>query len=225
MPRSSALRLLASALLPFALLVGAGTAHADDEATKLSTRAKALRYVVPRADAKTKTDLGGAAIFVSAPIDVVRGVVTDYSRYSKFVKAFKQSRLLSKKDGESDVYLDVPVAHGAANVWAVVRWGKPVASGGEETITGRFVKGNLDEFRAVWRLRKVDETHTVLKLELLVDPELPLPMSLITPELAYAADRAVTGVRDESHARAGYAADAPSSVAGGDEKPSNVAKR
>ena len=56
-------------------------------------------------------------------------------------------------------------------------------------------KGNVDDFRALWRLRAVDAEHTIVKLEILVDPKLPAPASIVTPELCTAAEKAVTGVR------------------------------
>ena len=87
---------------------------------------------------------------------------------------------------------------------------------GDYTITAEKDgdKGNVDDFRAVWRLRAVDENRTVLKLEILVDPKLPLPASMVTPELAYAADKAVTAVRDRAE-----------KTPTPQKKPSTVAKR
>lgn len=221
------LRAFTVGFLTLALLFVAATSLAsDDEAAKLETRGKALRYSMPTKLPDCSIDTGGAAILVHAPIDVVRKIVTDYQRYQKIVKTFRQSRLISKKDGVSEVYLDVPVAHGAASIWAVISIAAPVVTPEGESITGTLVKGNVDAFRSVWRLRKVDEKTTILKLELLVDPKLPVPSSLITPELQYAADTAVTGVRDEAHRRVGFAG--ASTVAGAgtpDKPPSNVAKR
>jgi len=50
----------------------------------------------------------------------------------------------------------------------------------------------------VWKLRSVDAEHTIVKLEILVDPTLPAPSSVVTPELCTAADKAVTGVREQA---------------------------
>jgi hypothetical protein len=170
----------------------------DDEATGLERRGRAERYTKPTTSPKNSIDTGGAAIYVHAPIDVVRRVVTDYRNYEKTIKSFKKSKLLSRNKGVSEVYLEVPILHGAATVWVVALIGAPVMDGNEEKITARMLRGNVDDFRAVWRLRAVDAEHTIVKLELLVDPSLPAPASLVTPELCTASENAVTGVRKTS---------------------------
>lgn len=170
-------------------------AGGDDEATRLERRGRAERYTKATTAPKNSIDTGGAAIYVNAPIDVVRRLVTDYRNYEKTIKAFKKSKLLSRNKGVSEVYLEVPILHGAATVWVVALMGAPVMEGNEEKITARMLRGNVDDFRAVWRLRAVDAEHTIVKLELLVDPSLPAPASLVTPELTNASDNAVTSVR------------------------------
>ena len=127
----------------------------DDEATRLERRGRAERYTRATTSPKNSIDTGGAAIYVNAPIDVVRRVVTDYRNYEKVIKPFKQSKLLSRNKGVSEVYLEVPILHGAATVWVVAKIGSPVVAGNEETITARMLRGNVDDFRAVWRLRAV----------------------------------------------------------------------
>ncbi len=171
---------------------------ADDEATRLEHRGRAERYTKATTSPKNSIDTGGAAIYVHAPIDVVRRVVTDYRNYEKTIKSFKKSKLLSRNKGVSEVYLEVPILHGAATVWVVAVIGQPVIEGNEEKITARMLRGNVDDFRAVWRLRAVDAEHTIVKLELLVDPSLPAPASLVTPELCTASENAVTGVRKQA---------------------------
>lgn len=167
----------------------------DNEAVRLERLGRAERYTKATTSPKNSIDTGGAAIYVNAPIDVVRRIVTDFRNYEKTIKSFKQSKLLSRNKGVSEVYLEVPILHGAATVWVVALIGQPVLEGNEEKITARMLRGNVDDFRAVWRLRAVDAEHTIVKLELLVDPSLPAPASLVTPELTSASANAVTGVR------------------------------
>lgn len=224
---------LALALLAFTLaaLPGAWTeAYAgDDEAATLAKRTKALRYSVKTTAPENSIDTGGAAIHVNAPIAEVRKVVTDYRHYAEFIKPFEQSRLLSRRKGVSEVYLEVPVMHGAVKIWCVVLFDAPSKDAVGETIVARYSRGNVDDFRAVWRLRAVDDTHTIVKLELLVDPKLPLPGHLVTPELQYAADKAVTAVRDRAEnpkADTTAASTSPGASPEGDgSPPPSVAKR
>jgi ribosome-associated toxin RatA of RatAB toxin-antitoxin module len=170
----------------------------DDEATRLERRGRAERYTKATTAPKNSIDTGGAGIYVHAPIDVVRRIVTDFKNYEKTIKSFKKSKLLSRNKGVSEVYLEVPILHGAATVWVVALIGQPVIEGNEEKITARMLRGNVDDFRAVWRLRAVDAENTIVKLELLVDPSLPAPASLVTPELCTASENAVTGVRKQA---------------------------
>lgn len=181
-----------------AAVLPTATHAAEDEATRLQRKGRAERYTKPTTAPKNSIDTGGAAIYVRAPIDVVRRVVTDYRNYEKTIKSFKKSKLLSRNKGVSEVYLEVPILHGAATVWVVALIGQPVVEGNEEKITARMLRGNVDDFRAVWRLRAVDSENTIVKLELLVDPSLPAPSSLVTPELCAASESAVTGVRKQA---------------------------
>lgn len=171
----------------------------DAEAQRLTQKRAAERYNVEVSGASIRA--GGAAIAVDAPMAVVRKVVTDYSKYASYIPRFQKSKVIDKKDGRTDVYLQVPILKGAATVWALTRFEAPVKEGTGERIEGKMVEGNVDDLRAWFRLRPIDDTHTVLKLELLIVPKLPLPGKVVTPELEYASDQAVTAMRDRAEAK------------------------
>jgi ribosome-associated toxin RatA of RatAB toxin-antitoxin module len=187
-------------LLSLAMVALPSVGHAveDEEAVALEKRGKALRYALKTTGPSNPIDTGAAAILVNAPIGDVRKIVTDFKKYDQIIKPFEKSRVLSRRKGVSEVYFEVPVAHGAVKIWVVAHVDAPVKDGVGEKIVARYSRGNVDDFRAVWRLRAVDDTHTIVKLELLVDPKLPLPGSAVTPELQYASDKAVTAVRDKA---------------------------
>ena len=75
----------------------------------------------------------------------------------------------------------------------------------------------------------VDDTHTIVKLELLVDPKLPIPGPMLTPELQSAADKAVTAVRDRAENPKAVVPAAPTSPGPANDEdakpPSSIAKR
>jgi ribosome-associated toxin RatA of RatAB toxin-antitoxin module len=221
------------ALLSLALFASPRVGRAeDDEAASLAKRGKALRYTLKTTDPASPIDTGAAAILVKAPIAQVRKIVTDYRHYDEFIKPFEQSRVLSRRKGVSEVYFEVPVAHGSARIWVVAHIDAPTKEkdGVGEKIVARYSRGNVDDFRAVWRLRAVDDSNTIVKLELLVDPKLPIPGSAVTPELQYAADKAVTAVRDRAEnpkavASATSKSPGPGSQASGDARAPDVAKR
>ncbi len=220
-------------LLSLALLSAARVGHAqDDEAAMLEKRGKALRYAVKTTGPSSPIDTGAAAILVNAPISEVRKIVTDYRKYEQIIKPFEKSRVISRRKDVSEVYFEVPVARGAAKIWVVAHVQGPAKDGVGEKIVAKYHRGNVDDFRAVWRLRAVDDTHTIVKLELLVDPKLPLPGSAVTPELQYAADKAVTAVRDKAENKTAVdptatttAAKLPGPQAAGEARAPNVAKR
>jgi ribosome-associated toxin RatA of RatAB toxin-antitoxin module len=145
---------------------------------------------------------GAARAIVQAPDGVVRSVVTDFARYESFITRFKAAKVVGKVGDKTDVYLQVPILKGAVKIWAVVRFDPPKSAGEDQVVTGKMIKGNVKRLDAVWRIHHVDEQHTELRLELNIVPDLPVPESLVIPEVSYAADKAVSGTRDEAERRA-----------------------
>jgi hypothetical protein len=195
---------VASAILG-ALGLLAGTAHADGqaetEAQRLVRTHATERYNVAVPGFSIRA--GGGMTVVNAGIASVRQTVQDFGHYSDFIPRFQKSKIVGKEGPFTDVYLQVSILHGAANVWAVTRFSPPAPEGAGERIEGRLNgKGNVDDLRAVWHLTPVDADHTIVKLELLIVPTLPVPASLVTPELEYASDQAVSATRERTEARA-----------------------
>ena len=61
-----------------------------------------------------------------------------------------------------------------------------------------MVKGNVKRMDARWRIKKIDDENTQLNLELLIVPKLPVPGSMVTGQVKYAADEAVMGSRNKT---------------------------
>jgi len=149
-----------------------------------------------------KAGAGGARTMVLAPDGVVKSVVTDFARYDSFIKQFKSAKIVGKVGDKTDVYLQVPIMHGAVKIWGIVRFDPIKPSGNDQVITGTLIKGNVKRLDATWRIHKVDEQNTELRLELSIVPSMPVPDFVILDELRYAADKAVSGTRDEAERRA-----------------------
>jgi len=159
---------------------------------------------IDRFDVKTRwadTPAGAARGNVSAPPDLVRSVVLDYKNYASFISRFEKSRIVGKSGDKTDVYLQVPILKGAAKVWAIVRFEPPKDVDGTAVVEGHMIKGNVKRLDAIWRLKKLDEESTQVVLELLIVPDMPVPDSLVVPEVRYAAAKAVEGSRDEAEKR------------------------
>jgi hypothetical protein len=193
----SARALAAIAAVSFGLGPTSVTAKPNSEAQRLIKLRDAERYSADYPG--TRVDAGGARVHIAAPLSVVKKVLGDFNRYPVHIKKFKQARVVGKQGKQTDVYMQVEVLNGLGKVWAVVRFDPPKAKpSGEEVMIGHMVKGNVDRLDAVVKLNKIDDDNTQMNLELLMLPKIPLPASLITGELRYAADEAVMGFRNWS---------------------------
>jgi ribosome-associated toxin RatA of RatAB toxin-antitoxin module len=143
----------------------------------------------------------GARALVRAPSNVARSVVTDYGRYDAFISRFRDAKIVGKVGKQTDVYLTVPIMNGTVKIWAVVRFQPPRKEGTDEVIVGKLVQGNVKRLNATWRLHPVDGESTRVNLELSIVPQLPLPQSLLRPELCHAAEKALSGARREAERR------------------------
>jgi hypothetical protein len=136
---------------------------------------------------------------IDAPLDRVRALVTDYDRYATIMPKFGRSHIVKRGAEGADVYLQVPVLHGAGHLWAMVRFTGPFPVGAGERIEGTYLhEGNVSAFHCVWTYSRIDDTHTLLHLGLLLLPKIPLPQSIIDKELNDACHDALGGVK--SHA-------------------------
>jgi hypothetical protein len=185
-------RSLAATAFVAALGVSPTPLHAAD-----SREIQGYDVRVPNAE----LNAGAARARVQSNHDTLRSVLLDYPHYSQIITRFEKARVVGKVGQQTDVYLEVPILHGATKVWAVVRFDPPKAEGTDEVIRGRMVRGNVKRLDAAWRVRKVDETSADLVLELLIVPDLPAPHSLILSEVRRAAARAVSGARAEAERR------------------------
>lgn len=173
------------------------------------TGVSALAWAAPRAAVEkyqvnlpqSSMPAGAAKTIVAASPDIVRSLVLDYGKYAGFIKSFESSRVVGRNGDKTDVYLQVPILKGAAKIWAVVRFEPPRADGDSELVVARMIKGNVKRLDANWRIRKIGEDSTELKLELLIVPSFPAPVSIVIPEVRDAAATAVSGVRGAAERR------------------------
>ena len=154
---------------------------------------------VPNAD----LNAGAARARVLSNRDTLRAVLTDYAHYSQIITRFEKAKIVGRVGLQTDVYLEVPILHGATKIWAIIRFDPPKTEGTDDVVRGHMVRGNVKRLDAVWRVRKVDETSADLALELLIVPDLhiPTPRSLVLSETRRAAARAVSGARSEAERR------------------------
>lgn len=157
---------------------------------------KAQRYSVKTP--LSSIQAGAARIDVAADVQLVAQIIQDFGNYTKLTDKFEKARVVGRSGADTDVYMQVPILKGAAKIWAVVRFAPVRTSNGELILAGHMVKGNVERLDAKWTVRASGAQQSHVELELLIVPKLPIPGSLVTRETAYAADKAVTGVRDRA---------------------------
>jgi ribosome-associated toxin RatA of RatAB toxin-antitoxin module len=175
------------------------SAHAEPsaEAKRLVEKRDAERYEVKTPYSSVKA--GAARVAIAAPLSVVRDAVTDFSKWDDRITKFDKSSVVGRKGKQTDVYVQVPILKGLAKVWAIVRFDPlKTLEDGQQVLVGKMIKGNVKRLDATWRLTKIDDDNTQLNLEMLIVPEMPVPGSLVTGEVAYACDEAVMGLRNHS---------------------------
>jgi len=146
---------------------------------------------------------GRAEILVNAPIEAVRHEITSYKSYAELAPdRFNRSKIIAKENNETDVYMQVPVMGGLVVLWQVMRFSPVVGVGtGVERHEGRYVRGNLKSASVLYTLTQVDARRTVLRMDLLVLPNMVVPQSVMDEELRDAAATATEGLRDRAERR------------------------
>jgi len=141
---------------------------------------------------------GAARAGVEAAARRVESVVTDYAGYARFIDQFERARVVGRSKSATDLYLDIPILHGLAKIWAVVRFQPPVRSAKSTLIQGRMIKGNVKRLDVTWRIDQIEEKYTRLAAELLLDISVPAPESAVLKTVKRAAAQAVKGARREA---------------------------
>jgi len=167
-------------------------------ATRLADHRIEVREV---AFAGTNVKSGRATGLVDAPIAVVQRIVGDYAKYSEFLPNFRASRVLSQRGGQAVVYLEASVLHNTATLWTQMRMRpRPAVVNADGTTTqiveATMLSGNVERMAARWELTSVDQgTRTLVAFQFLVEPELPLPASVMTGQNVAAARRTLGRLR------------------------------
>jgi len=140
---------------------------------------------------------GEAQAELGRPLDSILPVLADYAAYEKFMPNFRRSRVLAQRGPRARVYMEVSAAAGALTLWGQLDLQERMeVPGRARVIEARLLEGNIGAFRAEWRLEPTaDGTRTQVAFRIFVDPDLPLPSSLISRENERAARRSIEALR------------------------------
>ena len=141
------------------------------------------------------TKAGRAEGIVDAPLDHVRKVVEDYGSYEKFMPHFRASRVLSRRGTSALVYMQASIAKDTMTLWAQLKVTPKANVGKTQVIEAKMVQGNMDAMFARWELTAVDTARTMVAFQLLMDPKVPLPASLVQSENEKATQKTIRALR------------------------------
>jgi ribosome-associated toxin RatA of RatAB toxin-antitoxin module len=135
---------------------------------------------------------GHAIGVIDEPIGQVFSVVVDYANYAHFMPNFTKSKVLAQRGNRAMVYMEVSVAGGTVTLWGQFKLSEAPAEGETRVIEARLLEGNMDAFRATWRLTPVnDGARTEVDFKLYVDPNMPLPSLVFSRENERAAGKTI----------------------------------
>jgi hypothetical protein len=203
--RTLALRLVASFLALGALAVvtpahadggGGGGGGLDADATRIASAGHALKWnwVPPGKSLR----FGHAETLIHAPLAKVRQLVLDFGHYRELADSITTSRVVGHgPDGSTDVYIQMGVMNNTIKFWNVTRFAPlQVEPSGIEVVDGQMIhgKGNIDNSETMWSMHSAGPDWTVLKFDVLLNPGLPAPQSLIDEQLRDSAMDAVNSI-------------------------------
>jgi ribosome-associated toxin RatA of RatAB toxin-antitoxin module len=181
----------------------------DAELPNAATRSSAATDAAPTSPAPNDalsvpvpidgTDMvrGRSTIKVSAPIEKVREQLFAFAQYPEFMPHYKKAKVLGRApSGGRDVYMEIEALNGAVTFWTRIDMPRqPVMVDGTEVYEAKMLDGNVKDFKAIWRVKKIDDASTELSLEVFLQPRLPLPTSILNSENLKGASSGVTAMR------------------------------
>lgn len=186
--------------LPAVALADARPDPAQDPEVARLLEAKGATLKWNHVPAGKSVRYGHAEVLVDAPLAKVKAAAVDFGHYKDFHHKFASARVVAKEGDSTDVYMKLPIKVGPVKLdqWEVMRFGPARTTGAHVVVEGRGVQGSMKEGHLVVTARAVDDKHSLVKVDLLLLPNLPAPQSIIDEELRDAATDFVNGIRDKS---------------------------
>jgi len=138
---------------------------------------------------------GRAEGVVDAPMSAVQAVVEDYAGYETFMPKIRASRVLSQRGDTALVYLQASIARNTITLWAQLKISARNSDPKTRVIDAKMLQGNMDAMTARWELTPVDEGHTLVAFQMLMDPKVPVPASLVSDENENASKKTIRALR------------------------------
>jgi ribosome-associated toxin RatA of RatAB toxin-antitoxin module len=171
------------------------SASGEEALARLAAAPGALKWTVPLPP--SGAHYGHAEILIAAPLAAVRAEVQNFALYTEFDPSrFQKAKVVGRRAGETDVYMQVPIMNGMVTLWDVTRFSPPViVAQGVERVEGRLVKGNFKDMHVVWTMRAVSPERTVLACDLRLVLNMAVPQDLADYHHRESAAKAVEAIR------------------------------
>ncbi len=139
---------------------------------------------------------GRSETVIRAPMDLVARAMTDYPRYSEFMPHVRESRVVRRNRGATDVYVQVPLGGSLGVIWCLLRIDAHRQPDRLELV-GQTVDSNMDRFETRSVIERIPgpEARTRVVFEVLALPRLPFPSSVFTREMRDAARTVANNLR------------------------------
>lgn len=163
--------------------VASNDAPTSDAAGPAGDGAKpAVEDVEPVSVAIPGSDLveAKATVKVNASLEKARATVLKFEDYPQFMPEYSDAkRLGTLPDGNEKVYMEITTLGGVAKMYANIEVLNSKTDGPTETHEAKFIDGNVRQFKAIWTLTKLDDSHTSVSLQVFLHPAIPLPDFLV----------------------------------------------
>lgn len=148
----------------------------------------------------TSSRYGHAEALVAANADDLAKEATDFAHYKDLHPKFSTARVVGKDAGQTDLYMRYPVKIGPVKIelFEVMRFSPERMETTTHVIEGRGIKGDMTRGHTKITIKPVDATHSLLAMDLLLDPKIPAPQYLIDEELRDGAGDFVNGLKDHA---------------------------
>jgi ribosome-associated toxin RatA of RatAB toxin-antitoxin module len=190
--RACCVTLLGALMLHGSISPAAAAQDAPKVTERMRTGAMESSYLP---EPGTSVKWGRATALVNASAADIEAVVHDYAEYKSFLPNFQASKVLSKRGASALVYVQVSVMHGASKIWAELKARPKKAEGPTKVVDIKMLKGNVKHFGARWEITPVNDKQSIVTFQLLVDPDLPVPSSMVSAENAKSARKTIRALR------------------------------
>jgi hypothetical protein len=137
---------------------------------------------------------------VAAPSDDVARMALDFAHYHDLHRKFATARVVGHSGDQTDLFMQYPVRVGfiTFELSEVVRFQPDHVADHSHMIEARGIRGDMSRGHLRISVKPVDATHSLLSMDVLLDPKIPAPQSLIDEELRDGAEDYVNSLKDRA---------------------------